>query len=305
MIVKDLFDKVIARWKQGDAQVFNPGFKNFSNFYNVLQGSCTDWTGYPTSGKTELLLEVLMNCSNFYGHKHLLYMPDAGTEVEVIGDLLTKYSGKPFGEYYFWQGEKHKNYDRITEKEIAQYLPEIQNSFMIYSQDSKTLTPIQFWEYACDYAKNNTLHSAVIDSWNYMHHDIGSLRQDQWLEATLSKRNQLAEKSKLHFHTVIHPKSATYNKNGLVVVPTAHSLKGGSEWYNNGKSIICVDRPNSSGNIADVYIQKAKPRIVGVKGDFSLNFDVKKSRYYYDTGLEKIYAKHPSEQIEPIEEPTF
>ena len=59
------------------------------------------------------------------------------------------------------------------------------------------------------------------------------------------------------------------------------------------------------GNLADVIIQKAKPRIVGVKGSCPLNFDVKNSRYYYDTGIDKIYAKHPSEQVEPIEEAPF
>lgn len=305
MIAENIIESVLHKWKHGEEETFNPGFKNFANYYNILQGSCTDWTGYPTSGKTELLLEVLMNCAKFYNHKHLLYMPDAGTVAEVMSDLLTKYSGKPFNEYYHWKGEKHKNYDRLTESEVLMYLPEIEKNFKICEQGTKTLTPIEFWEYAAEYKKKELIHTGVIDSWNYMKHDQGSLRQDQWLEATLSRRNQIAEKSGLHFHTVIHPKTATLTQDGRITTPTAHSLKGGSEWYNNGKSIIVVDRPDPHSNLVDIIIQKAKPRVVGVKGSFALNFDVKKSRYYFDTGLEKIYAKHPDEQIEPIDENPF
>lgn len=302
MILNNLLDKVIGRWKRGEEQTHNVGFKSLSNFYNVMQGSCTDWSGYPTSGKTELLLECLMNLSNFYGHVHMLYMPDAGEPDEIMGELLSKYCQKPFNEFYYSNGEKFKSLNRITEKEIMMYTPEIEKHFKIINQETKQLTPLDFWKYAAQYSKENKLHSAVIDSWNYMKHDIGSLRYDQWLESTLSARNQIAAAHNLHFHTIIHPKSAVTTKEGIVTVPTAHSLKGGSEWYNNGKSIIVVDRDDFQSRAVKIYIQKAKPKSVGNKGEVELFYDVKKSRYYEDNGINQIYAIHPSEQLNPITE---
>lgn len=35
------------------------GFKNVDEIYNMQLGTCTDWTGYPSSGKTQVLMEML------------------------------------------------------------------------------------------------------------------------------------------------------------------------------------------------------------------------------------------------------
>ena len=46
-----------------------------------------------------------------------------------------------------------------------------------------------------------------------MRHDTeGFAREDKWLEDTLSFRNELAERSNMHFHTVIHPTKARKDK---------------------------------------------------------------------------------------------
>ena len=79
------------------------GFENMRKFYSMRPNSCTDWTGYPQSGKTELLLECLFNSSFFYGWKHLLLVPDIGDYIEVMAILIHKYTGKTFEK-------KYKNY---------------------------------------------------------------------------------------------------------------------------------------------------------------------------------------------------
>jgi len=113
-----------------------------------------------------------------------------------------------------------------------------------------------------------------------MRHDTeGFQREDKWLEDTLSFRNELAERSKMHFHTVIHPKSARKDRDGNTIPPDMHTLKGGSEWGNNGKSIIVVDRDFQS-NMSNIIIVKAKPSIVGIRGACSVGYDIKKGAYF-------------------------
>lgn len=58
-----------------------------------------------------------------------------------------------------------------------------------------------------------------------------------------------------------------------------HSLKGGSEWSNNGKTIIVVHREFAS-NITQINIQKAKPKIVGKQGNTVLQYDVKEGKFF-------------------------
>ena len=127
-----------------------------------------------------------------------------------------------------------------------------------------------------------------------MKHDIGSQRQDQWLEEVLSYRNEVAESNALHLHTIIHPKAAVKDKNGKIIMPDMHNLKGGSEWSNNGKTIIIAQREFES-KITDIRIDKAKPKIVGIQGMTALQFDVNYGGFY-----EIVNGKRQYSHQEPI-----
>ena len=279
----------------GGGNTFYLGFKGLGSLYSIKEGGCTDWSGLPGSGKTEVLLDSLKFCSRHYRHKHLIHMPDAGTVEEVIGKLIHKMSGKQFEEFYFdSNGNKQLIANRVTEDELEYYLPIVLEYFKILdpqkSNNSKALTPKEFWQFAVDNKKELGIFSAVIDSWNYMKHDVGAVRYDQWLEDTLSFRNELAERNDLHFHTIIHPKS-TKKVEGKIQMPDMNDLKGGSEWANNGKSIIIVHREFGS-SITDIKVNKAKPRIVGVQGLTTLQYDIKAGAFYEtDNTGKKIFAE--------------
>lgn len=242
---------------------------------------------FTVTHNTTMLLECLKNTYEWYGHRHLIYMPDAGSNAEVIGDIIHKVTGKQFDEFYYdSDGNKVAINNRIEKDEIIKILPKILDAFKVYipvpkkGEATKSVTPKEYWTFAAENKKELGIFSAVIDSWNYMRHDTeGFSREDKWLEDTLSFRNDLAERSKLHFHTIIHPKSAKKDKDGKIVMPDYHEMKGGSEWGNNGKSIVIVHRDFDS-NQTVVKVDKAKPKIVGVKGVTTLNYDISKGAYY-------------------------
>ena len=299
----ELEHQVMQHYIGGGGKTFYCGFKSLAPFYSIHEGGRTDWTGYPGSGKTELLLECLNNMSEWYNHKHLIHMPDAGSVAEIIGKIMHKMSGKQMKEFYYNQnGEKVKIENRLTEDDIKQILPKVMSNFIIFKpkgKASKAVTPREYWTFASENKKDLGLFSAVIDSWNYMSHDVPSnLRYDQWLESTLSFANDLAESSKLHLHTIIHPKSPT-KIDGKVKMPDMHELKGGSEWANNGKSIIVVHRDFDS-NITDIKINKAKPEVVGIRGFTNLFYDVKVGRFYEMEQGKPSYAKPLHENTNPL-----
>ena len=281
----EIKERLLDFYNNGGGKTYFVGYKCLAKHYSIKEGGVTDWTGYAGSGKTELLLDLLKNCSRYYKHKHLIHMPDAGTVEDVIGQLIHKISGKQFDAFYYnSSGEKIEIENRINEKEVKELLPIVLKYFKVLDPkkktNSKALTPKEFWRFAVDNKKELGVFSAVIDSWNYMRHDTeGFAREDKWLEDTLSFRNELAERSNMHFHTVIHPTKARKDKVGATIAPDIHSLKGGSEWGNNGKSIIIVDRDFDSNNTS-IIIAKAKPKIVGVRGVTSLCYDIKKGQYY-------------------------
>lgn len=280
----DINNKVVEYAKQGALKGKYLGFPNIQDHYTMSLPGVTDWTGFPQSGKTQVLMEFLINTSKFYGWKHLIYFPDVGNEVEVISDLLHKITGKTFDN-------KYKNH--ITDFEIATELPWLLEHFKILTKkDLKAkLTPYQFWDLAVKIKGEEGLHTASIDAWKDMKHNITDFgRDDKYLEDVLSYRNSIAEQHFLHLHTIIHPLKTEKDAAGNRKPPTPYDMKGGTEWYNNAKCSITVHRPSGETNLVELYFNKIKPRSIGKVGVDTLNFDLKSFRYYFDNQGETVFA---------------
>ena len=170
------------------------------------------------------------------------------------------------------------------------------------------MTPVQFWDYAVELKKSEGLHTASIDSWkdlNHPYNDFGGYAT--YLEFVLPYRNMIAEENDLHLHTIIHPK-LTEKENGKRNPPSPYDLKGGSEWFNSGKCMITVHRPDVMNNVAEIYVNKVKPRACGKLGMTTLMFDTNTLTYYNldeTNPNNKIYAKKLDEPINSVLKPKF
>lgn len=283
------------------------GFEKIDEFYSMQLGGCTDWTGFPMSGKTQVLMELLMNTSVFYGWKHLIYFPDVGNNVEILADFIHKKTSKSFDP---------KKPNVITDQDIEREIEWVTDHFKVLTKvDVKAkLTPMQFWDMAAEIKKTEGLHTASIDSWKDMYHDYEKYGgYATYLEFCLPYRNHIAEENNLHLHTIIHPK-LTEKVNGVRSVPTPYDLKGGSEWFNSGKSMVTVHRPDVMDNMAEIHFNKIKPRSIGKIGKCELRFDLNTLTYYdidlvAPSTMNKLYAAPKGEikkrNVLPIEMQNF
>ena len=263
------------------------GWDLLNDHYSMQLGNCTDWTGYPMSGKTQVLMELLLNTSKWYGWKHLVYFPDVGNNIEIIADLIHKKTGKCFDP---------KQPNAITDQEIGHELEWVIHHFKILTKTEvkAKMNPFEFWDMAVELKKDG-LETASIDSWKDLSHpykDHGGYAQ--YLEVVLPYRNQIAEDNDLHLHTIIHPK-LTEKENGKRKPPVPYDLKGGSEWFNSGKCMITVHREAMDDNLVLINFNKIKPRAIGKIGSIELRFDLSKFVYYQFDQLnpnqyEKKYA---------------
>lgn len=284
--------------KEGALRGVYLGFPKFNEKYTMSLPGCTDWTGIPSSGKTEFLLECLLNTSEYYGWKHLLYVPDVGTKDQIIAILIHKLTGKTFDKRY-------KNY--ITEEEIYKHTPWILHHFKIlHKTNAKAkITPYEFWDMAVE-LKNKIeggIQTASIDSWKDMRRYFGQnneniARDDLYLEDVLEYRNTLSELHKIHLHTVIHPLKTETDKNGIRKAPTPYELKGGPTWYDMGKCQITVHRIDGTKNEVDIIVTKAKPESVASLGTTRMFFDKPKRRFYWDDNGKPTYAQ--KEYVKPV-----
>jgi len=270
------------------------GWDCLHEHYSMQLGNVTDWTGYPMSGKTQVLMELLLNTSMWYGWRHLVYFPDVGNNVEIIADLIHKKTGKTFDPL---------QENAITDTEISQELEWICHHFKVLTKKEvkAKMTPFEFWDMAAELKKTEGLETASIDSWKDMshpYHEYGGYAT--YLEVVLPYRNQIAEDNELHLHTIIHPK-LTEKENGKRKPPVPYDLKGGSEWFNSGKSMITVHRPSLEDNLAVINFNKIKPRAIGKIGSIELRFDLNTFTYYQleqvsPNQFDKKYASEKGEE---------
>lgn len=289
----DCYEDILKYREQGAIRGVYLGFPELHELYTISLPGVTDITGFPQSGKSEMLLEFLLNTSLFYGWRHLLYVPDVGDKDEVLAILIHKITGKTFDKRYV-----NSNY--ISEQEVEKELDWVLHHFNILCKQDlgAKITPYQFW----DMAVTMDVHTATIDSWKDMKHGVGLdgesfPRDDKYLEDVLSYRNAMSEKHKKHFFTVIHPKSGTEkDKDGNRKAPRPDDLKGGSEWWNNGKTMITVHRVEGHKNKVQFIVTKAKPKTVAKQGTCEMYFDFHKNKFYWiyngiDTYARKEYIK--------------
>ena len=292
----DVNETIVQYMDKGALRGVFLGFSNLHEKYTMSLPGATDWTGSGGSGKTEVLLELLLNTSKFYGWKHLLYVPDVGTKDQIVALLIHKLTGKTFDKRF-------KNV--ITETEVIRELPWILEHFKIlYKEDRKSkITPYQFWDLAVELHKSHGINTCTIDSWKdmkrYVSFDGTSItRDDLYLEDVLSYRNDLCDMYKIHFHIIIHPLKTEKDKNGIRLPATPYDLKGGTTWYDAGKVMVTIHRVDGEFNKTKFIVTKNKPDSVASLGETDLYFDKTTRRFYWLNDGQKVFSS--KNYIKPI-----
>ena len=293
-------DEIMSYREKGALRGCYLGFPLLDEHYSIALPGCTDISGFPASGKSEFLLELLLNTSLYYGWKHLLYVPDVGDKNEVVAILIHKISGKTFDKRFV-----NSNY--ISEQEVDRNLDWILHHFRIMVKDDMKakISPYEFWDIAAKMNKETDggIQTATIDSWKDLKHGVGLdeesfARDDKYLDDVLSYRNSMAELHKMHFFIVIHPVKTEADKDGHRKPPTPYDLKGGGTWFDNGKCMITVHRQSGHPNAVDVMVTKAKPKSVASVGKVEFFFDRTLAKFYWMDQGNKHYAK--KEKFKPI-----
>ena len=284
----EILDQLMHLYKYGIPEGSKVGHNSFDEKLTFVKGGCTDITGYPFYGKSLFLKEVLMGLTINENWRHCVYMPDDGSDTEVISNLLHKMTGKTFEKGY---------HNSITEREISKNYITLLDRFKFISSEHN-LEPEAFWSYA----KEHKCDSAVIDSWNYLAHK-GEPTSPDYLRKILSHRNRFMEINKMHSFIIIHPKNPDPKqvKEGNVRRPSVYDLMGGSEWNNNGRNIVVVHK-NSKENHEPyiINVDKVKPKHYGSIGEILLQLDWSGQRFYeYNAAYNlKNFAYGVSEEVQ-------
>ena len=290
----DTQKKVSHRYEKGARNGFHIGFRCLKNLYTVIKGHTTYIGGIPSHGKTEWMWEILINLTEFYGWKHAIFSPETGEAHDIAIEIIKKHQRNQFDPRYLVRMDENNMYESLNEmSEHFFIIDNPTNPEMEYTPDDimKTVEEIV--------TNEGEIDTLVIDPFNELKRDFTEYccREDNYLEYILGKIRRFARKMNIHIFIIVHPRTLHKNKEGIYLPPTAYEFSGGGVWYAKADSIICVHRPYKTDdgagnkNMANIIIQKAKPKEVGTKGEVELFLDVEKGRYYERDFLIDNYAE--------------
>jgi len=284
--LNDIIDKVETLIDFPASGTYSLGFPELDQYYKVALGATTYIAGIPSHGKSEWLFEMLMRLSEMHGFKHYIYSPETGNAEEVYLELACKYLKKVSRENAF---------NRIRKDEFRHAVSFIHEHFIVRDIEEKAPSPSELLEQVKAEMIELKINTFTIDPWNELSHNFGEHggRQDTYLEVVLGNIRRFSRKMNVHSFIIAHPRTLVKNKDGKYDPPTAFEFSGGATWYAKAESIICVNRPFEFSEslfertYVDIIIQKAKPKKVGKKGIFEIDYD-------YNTGRYKL--RHDDEQ---------
>jgi hypothetical protein len=298
--VRDKANELSELRQKGHTKGLSTGFTNLDENFTLKLGFPLFVAGSPYAGKTEFVIEMLLNTSVLYGWKHFIYCGEGGEIEEIIADIAHKYIAKPFKSGFEYS---------MTESEKTQAEMFIDSHFVFLS-DQEDYTLSMFYELAsqAEIELGIKFNTTCFDPFNDVvdeSYKFGN-RDDKWLASEL----KLARRSSKENHRIdilvnhiadIYP--ITDKDSGQRYTPPAlpSEWAGGRTWWRRAFTMILIYRPptflkneygaNFKPNETHVIIQKSKPKGIGKTGQQSLYFDWKMNRYYWEnTYSEKFFA---------------
>lgn len=288
------------------------GFANLDEIFTLKSGYPLFIAGAPHAGKTEIVLEILLNTSVLHGWKHFIYLGEGGEVEEVIAELCHKYIAKPFksgAEYSMSEAEK---------VQAEMFI----NEHFIFLDDSGDYTLTQFFELA-QAAQDEFMikfNTTCFDPFNDIVDESAKFggRDDKWLAHELKLARRSSKKHDridilVNHISDIHPVLDKDTNKRYIPPALPSEWAGGRTWWRRAFGMVLIYRPPQflkdehgvqyKQNETHFIVQKAKPKGIGKLGFKSLFFDWKMNRYFWVDDYDKPYfafETNKKKELQPL-----
>jgi hypothetical protein len=285
---------------------YHCGFEEFYKYYSIVPGKLSYIVGSPTAGKSYFWMECLINLSQFFNLRHMLFSPEMGQPHEIYADLIAMYMGQKF--------------TTLNNDQLDEAIRFVNTHFIIVDpRDHRFTIEDLFNQAELNRKKGFVVDTLTGDPFNEFEHDLRDdyNRQDLYIERILGIVRRKAAATNIHTCLITHPRDQQpLIKDGIRYFPppNAREYAGGQAWFRKGLGMLGIWRPaegltDDQGieyqrNEVKIFIQKAKPRGIGQVGDISLYFDTERWRYYEQSTFSgKQYARDITNIGSTINEP--
>ena len=263
--INDLFNK-------GTGKGFSTGYSSVDSIYTVAPGQLTVVTGYPSSGKSNFIDQVMVNLARANDWKFAVCSFENQPEIHITR-LMEIYTQKRF-----FEGK-----ERMTQHERDAAFQWVKEHFLfIDSQGEEPNTLDSILDRARVAVKRMGVRGLIIDPYNYIDLNRENTTETEAISNMLTRVQKFCKAHDVHTFFIAHP--SKINRAGVEQPrPDGMSISGSMAWWAKTDNGITVHRQEQWVEIA---VWKCRYRWVGTQGETSLLYN--KTSGTYSENLDKF-----------------
>lgn len=265
-------DRLNDLFTKGTGKGFSTGYASVDSIYTVAPGQLTVITGYPSSGKSNFVDQMMVNLARDHDWKFAICSFENQPEIHITR-LMEIYTGKRFfdGAARMTEADKNSAFKWVTD-----------HFLFIDSNGEEPSTLDSILERARVAVKRMGVRGLVIDPYNYIDLDKTNSTETEAISNMLTRVQKFCKAHDVHTFFVAHP--SKIQRSGVEQPrPDGMSISGSMAWWAKTDCGITVHRQDKAVEIA---VWKCRYRWVGTQGETTLLYD--KTAGTYKENLDKF-----------------
>jgi twinkle protein len=253
------YERLNDLYTKGTGKGFSTGYPSVDEVYTVAPAQLTVVTGYPSSGKSNFIDQVMVNLARGADWKFAVCSFENQPEIH-ISRLMEIYTKKRF-----FDGK-----ERMTPEEKEKAFKWVQEHFLFIDtngEEPSTLDSIL--DRAKIAVKRMGVRGLAIDPYNYIELNKTNSTETEAISNMLTRVQKFCKAFDVHTWFIAHP--SKINRSGVEQPrPDGMSISGSMAWWAKTDCGITVHRADKCVEIA---VWKCRYRWVGTQGETTLLYN--------------------------------
>lgn len=258
-------DKLNDMYQKGTGKGFSTGYSSLDQIYTVAPSQMTVVTGYPSSGKSNFVDQVMVNLARGADWKFAICSFENQPEIH-ISRLMELFLNKRFFD----------GVNRMTENEKNYAFKWVNEHFLfIDSNGDEPSTLDSILARAKVALMRIGIRGIVIDPYNFIEIDRSSTETEA-ISGMLTKVQRFIKAHDVHCWFVAHPSKVS--RQGVEQPrPDGMSISGSMAWWAKTDCGITIHR--GEGAVVEVAVWKCRHRWIGTQGETTLLYNKSAGTY--------------------------
>lgn len=267
------FDRLNDLYNAGEGKGYSTGYASLDTIYTVAPGQLTVVTGYPSSGKSNFIDQLMVNLAEKEDWKFAVCSFENQPEIH-IARLMEIYTHRKF-----FDGS-----NKMQPHEMKDAFNFVKEHFLfIDSNGEEPSTLDSILERARVAVKRMGVRGLVIDPYNYIEMDKANSTETEAISNMLTRVQKFCKAQDVHTWFIAHP--SKIQRSGVEQPrPDGMSISGSMAWWAKTDCGLTVHRMD--GPVVEIAVWKCRYRWVGTQGETTLLYN--KVAGTYSENLDKF-----------------